>query len=582
MKKKLLVYLGLSLLSLLVVSCNGWRTTPSNVSPNPGPAPSPEDDPNADQHLKINITPDLLLGQLPNQELSIQLGVGVDSRIKFPKINTCLLKMPMTTEAPVSVVYDTPMSYNQIVDILNIGISGNNDIGLFSSSSFSNAMRNTLNTDHSIKFTYGATIKQFSTIYPNNFGINNLNVEAKLLFNNSEKQFYEKCGDSFVYQAQRGGVFLLTLSLSFDSELTKQYFVDYFNLKDNLDNVSNVNSATLLEYISHFALLTKKNVVLEIYARQFGGDLSTLNNLYPNKISCNAENIDQCKFVLGQLEDYRNNYFNSTVNFDNEDELHTFSYLYRSYGSLKIFFKTALPALDNNYLIARTYIENMVNEDRKEYNFLVTYSNQPLMAIVDKDTQDMLNMAILQYKQMINQYNLNIDLLQNCYNDTSSLGQSCYYMMVQMNSIRSNYLDYIKFAKNLANNISLQYSDGSKDILIPVDMQDTCYENGSGSSCYGRYALYKDSKSPGYFNNNVTCIFDNTKDMSYFNSLHLDYLQNKLLYCSYQKGKIYSSYIKRVDTNLTQGISGIVARDNPNVEIDSPVDETGYNVLITK
>ncbi len=581
MKKNLFAYLVMSLLSLLVISCNGWQSNAGNGIPNPGPnpGPSPEDDPNQDQHFNINITPDLLIGQFSSQELPIQLGVGVDSRIKFPKINSCLLKFPMTTEDPISSVYNEPMSYNQIVDVLNVGVAGNNNIGLFSSSIFSHALRDTISTDHSLKFTYGATLKQLSTIYPNDFGLNNLTTEAKTLFNQNEKQFYEKCGDSFVYEAQRGGVFLLTLSLSFDGELTKQYFIDYFKLKDN---ISNINSATLLEYISQFALLTKKNVVLELYAKQFGGDLSALNNLYPNNISCNADNIDQCRFVLNQLEDYKNNSFTGTINFNNENNLHTFNYLYRSYGSLRIFFKNVLPALDNNYQIAKTYIENMVNEDRKEYNFLINYSNQPLMVNVDKDTKDMLSMAISQYKQMITDYNSNIDLLQNCYNDTSSLGQSCYYMMVQMNSIRNNYIDYIKFAKNLANNISLQYSDGSKDILIPIDMQDTCYDNSSGLACYGKYALYKDSKSPGYFNNNVTCIFDNTNDMSYFNSLHLDYLQNKLLYCSYQKGKIYSSYIKRVSSNLNIGIAGIVARDNQNFEVDSNVDETGYNVLIAK
>lgn len=579
----------LSVIVGLLVSCNGSHTKFQDLSPdphpnpapdpkpNPKPDPQPEDDPNADQHIKINITPETLFGQSLSQELPTKLGTGVDSRINFPKFNSCLLDMPVTVEDPVYEIYQNPMLYSQIASELNVGVVGNHDFGLISSSKAAQALRDTVNTEHTLKLTYGVSVKQFSSAYPINFGIKNLNDDSRSLLSHNESNFFDKCGDSFVYQAKRGAVFILTLSLNFDSASAKDYFIKYFNLTTDQPNVQ---VASVMDYISQFADVSKKNLVLTINAQQFGGSNEKLQRLLNPNLSCEPSNFEQCAIQIQKLDNYMKQDFVSTVDFNDKNSLHTFDYLTRSYGSLQIFFKTHLAPLSNNYQVAKDYIQNAINDDRRVYNFLVNYQNQPLMNNVDDATKAMLSNSVNNYKQMMTEYNHSLDMLQTCYADTNNLGSSCYFIMARLGYLRSKYQDFIDFAKKMSLVVSIDSTDGNQDLLIPIDLNNNCVNSSGNQQCYGKFALYRSGGAHGYFNNNAICLLDTTTDMAYFKNLHDDRLQGKLMYCTFQKGKIYSTYLKRNGTDLTKAISGTVFKNNIDLEVDNSVSADGYNAVI--
>ena len=195
------------------------------------------------------------------------------------------------------------MRFEDIEKELSVGASG--DISLNSGDSFgfsSEFLRKSRETNTSITFAYKTVLKAGDEILKTPY---RLTKEAYNLAKVSQKDFYDYCGDQFVYKISKGARAYVVVKLEVGSLEKKNLiknefkigFIDLFNMSSTLNKIKEKYEI-------------KGDV--KIYGYQEGGFAARINSIFGNGrgfTHCNSPNLNDCQMTLASVLDYFSNEF---------------------------------------------------------------------------------------------------------------------------------------------------------------------------------------------------------------------------------------------------------------------------------
>ena len=195
------------------------------------------------------------------------------------------------------------MRFEDIERELSRGASG--DITLNSGDTFgfsTEFLRKSRETNTSLTFAYKTVLKAGDEILKTPY---RLTKEAQELAKRGQQDFYDYCGDQFVYKISKGARAYVVIKLEVGSLEKKNLiknefklgFIDLFNMSSTLNKIREKYEV-------------KGDV--KIYGYQEGGFAARINSIFGNGrgfTHCIAPNLNDCQMTLASVLDYFSNEF---------------------------------------------------------------------------------------------------------------------------------------------------------------------------------------------------------------------------------------------------------------------------------
>ncbi len=532
-----------------------------------------------------------------DREHPIKMGYGYDGRTGMSVGLSCMnnFGLPSSLDinnqranAHLSSVTDA----ETIANMLNTGISGKANFGLYSASLSAQFARSVINTRQSLHFNYWQSMIADVTYNTNGIGNTVLSSDARYLLEHGSgiQDFTDICGDSFIKSAQLGAVLFIDFAVHFSSAEAKTAFETKISGKA-------LGLASIEAVFSKMDKSIINNASVEVQAMQLGGDVTKFAEIFgvkdPNSqnyhvTSCAAQNMSDCYKMINDVIDYARNYLDKSVNFKNPETLYTFGFAEKTYKSLGV--RACLPELSEQEQEAKDYIAQSITEDRKMLEYLHSYQNQHIMSILGIETKNQINKVLEKYELMIREYD-NYQIIDSCYGDIGNIETKCLLAAKRVKDLHNVYKDYIDFANNLSSTILIKnknydsYNHETGEIywvLLPMGMSNC---DRLGKECSGIYALYKFNDQGMTEYTNRRCYVDTTKNNELADKMYKP-VRGKIFACEWFNGTAFvlDKYLKRaklsaLDSGVNQGIMGYYAIDNRQVliEEDERVGSAQFN-----
>lgn len=534
---------------------------------------------------------------MTDREHPIKMGYGYDSRTGMSVGLSCMNNFAQPGSLEINnqranAHLSSTTDAETIANMLNTGISGRANFGLYSASLSAQFARSVINTRQSLHFNYWQSMVSDVTYNTNGIGNASLSADARYLLEHGEviKDFTEICGDSFIKSAQLGAVLFIDFAVHFASAEAKTAFETKISGKA-------LGLASMEAIFSKMDKSITNNASVEVQAMQLGGDVTKFAEIFGEKdpnsnnyhvTSCAAQNMADCYKMINDVIDYARNYLDKSVNFKNPETLYTFGFTEKTYKSLGV--KAYLPDLSPQEQEAKDYIARVITADRKMLEYLHSYQKQHIMSILGIETKNQISKVIEKYELMIKEYD-NYQIIDSCYGDISNIETKCLLAANRIKDMHSSYKEYIEFANNLSSTILIKnktydsYNHETGEIywvLLPMGMS-SCDQ--VGKECLGLYALYRFNDHGMIEYTNRRCYVDTTKNNELAEKTYKQ-VKGKIFVCEWfnRTAFVLDKYLKRVklsalDSGVDQGVMGYYAIDNRQVfiEEDERVGEYQFN-----
>jgi hypothetical protein len=522
-----------------------------------------------------------------NMETPIRLGNAIDSRTYFPKALNCMANKdnPIANNLEISnqhstVDFSSSISSSAISDLMNVGLSGKANFGLYSASISAQYARSTAETRQSLHFNYLQTMSADASYKVPGIGNKALSQDAQELLNNGGglTLFHQVCGDSFIQAANMGAVLFVDVSIEFQNSAKKEQFTESVNVKA-------MGIGGITQSFSKERDKSASGANLAVKAYQLGGDSTKLANIFGkpgadgnyNIKQCTMQDISACERIINDIVSYAQGDFSKNVNFKDLSSLYTFTSSEMKYEDLGI--KAQLPDLSQAEQEANKYLATTITHDREMLNYLKSYRNQGvLMAAMPGSAKDELERAVKDYELMIKDYD-NYSIIDSCYGDTNGLEKRCINAANQVKDMHKDYAQFIDFADRLSDTIVINSPLGQIK-LIPGGWTNCNRDIKTGSNCAGGYNIYlqKDNR----FLQNATCYIDTQLDNTFMKALTIPNTSNKMAICVGLGNELggHDFYIRRLSPFNYSGLGNLGQYAGSWAEYDPMYDVRGYNSQI--
>lgn len=245
------------------------------------------------------------------------LNEGYSDDMQIPVGLSCLADGPIKFDGGTKSIVNLgkEYSFDDIQKALNVNVSADGSIGMFSAGTDINYANYIKNTDYSESFNYLEQIllptKEFQ---PAGFGVNALNDFGKMAYAAGPDQFRISCGNRF-YQAETLGANLfVSLKMVFNSAYDKSNFDMSVsgNIGDFFSASSNIQKTVQEKHI---------NGTLEVLAYQDGGDPTQLPKIFTKcgdsycVTSCTLDNLVACQNTINGVITYAQNNFPPQIGY---------------------------------------------------------------------------------------------------------------------------------------------------------------------------------------------------------------------------------------------------------------------------
>ncbi|KAB8031823.1 hypothetical protein [Fluviispira multicolorata] len=198
--------------------------------------------------------------------------------------------------------------------VLNIGISATVPVKGVDISPEIKYAREASATKLSRTTTYSVYVRYGEhKITPKEGNIYKLKAGLEDNFNNSGKlenayNFIKKCGDEIITSQRLSAKILLTMKLNFDSQKVLNDFQSKIgvSVKDVLTKQERIGINQNLKLLNED---TKKQIYLNVYGFQLGGDPTKLASVLTTKVSCRLDKIEECQPFFDRLNQYASDDF---------------------------------------------------------------------------------------------------------------------------------------------------------------------------------------------------------------------------------------------------------------------------------
>ncbi|WP_186645758.1 hypothetical protein [Fluviispira vulneris] len=138
----------------------------------------------------------------------------------------------------------------------------------------------------------------------------NFNADGKLF---NHYNFIKKCGDEVITSQRLSAKILLTMKLNFESKKVLNDFQTTVgaSVKDILTNNEKIAINTKLKYLNED---TKRQIYLNIYGLQLGGDPKKLASVLTSKVTCRLDKVEECQPLFDRLNKYASEDFVQQLN----------------------------------------------------------------------------------------------------------------------------------------------------------------------------------------------------------------------------------------------------------------------------
>lgn len=457
--------------------------------------------------------------------------------------------------------------------MLDAGISGNADFGIFSASVAGRYVRNSTENRYRTAFHYAQTATIDETYKVPGFGDKALSQDAKDALNYGNDVFTDYCGDSFVTNAQVGAVLMVSVDINFASAWQKQEFDA--EAKGSILGIGSVAG----HFKSADSKLTK-GASLSVNVIQLGGNTAKLANVLGQPgpdgyymVSCGTGNIDKCNKMVTEIIRYTQTDFQNSINFDDpKAHLYVFDTNQKPYSKIGV--RASLPNLTLDEQDAHNYLVTQIKQDSDVLNYFKSYRQQPfyLTSVVSDKLRGDLEHAIVEYEDLNKQY-FKFNVLDACYGSLNDINTKCVYTANMIKKMHDKLSDS---TKNIANSITSIYQvenpTGHEFKLIPISQADL----NSGTFAVGYFTVF-DPQSDQYIPTSF-CGVDGSPDNTF---THVDpNITGRYMYCYRSLYGFNNLYIKRINKpqngDVLSGIAGYYSNGSPVDFAHGTMDANSY------
>jgi hypothetical protein len=207
-----------------------------------------------------------------------------------------------------NIIQAEQLNYQTVLEVLKAKDSGGIHIGPFSLGRRSSYLRKIVETELSASYTFLYNLQlPVKHVIPD--PIQPVSAIGQSALAAGGSNFFNTCGDDYIYERVEGGLLFVTLRYDFASRIAKESFTSSVSISYGPINGS-------ADY-SRLSASQKRSVKLTLEAYQEGGDPTQLAALVTNTANgarnCTVEHVTQCNSMINAIDQYALNNFNSSV-----------------------------------------------------------------------------------------------------------------------------------------------------------------------------------------------------------------------------------------------------------------------------